>query len=216
MPFSNSSRWLRWVLIGVAVLIAAFVLLVIDSSGALLFRVVGLIGMALFALSVVTMLLTFRKARKLSPWSLVIGAVVSVACTLIFFTLASVPLPITAILLAACAGAMVGVGWSLTNLLFIDAGMVRARGNIWFLAVWALISADDAGRVVGGREDTLCRGAGFVSRHGSRRRQQLGAAGAVCPSPTADARRYFDHGRKTMSTFCSQCGVQLSASDLSV
>lgn len=30
MPFSNSSRWLRWVLIGVAVLIAAFVLLVID------------------------------------------------------------------------------------------------------------------------------------------------------------------------------------------
>ena len=138
MPFSNSSRWLRWVLIGVAVLIAAFVLLVIDSSGALLFRVVGLIGMALFALSVVTMLLTFRKARKLSPWSLVIGAVVSVACTLIFFTLASVPLPITAILLAACAGAMVGVGWSLTNLLFIDAGMVRARGNIWFLAVWAL------------------------------------------------------------------------------
>lgn len=138
MPFSNSSRWLRWVLICVAVLIAAFVLLVIDSSGALLFRVVGLIGMALFALSVVTMLLTFRKARKLSPWSLVIGAVVSVACTLIFFTLASVPLPITAILLAACAGAMVGVGWSLTNLLFIDAGMVRARGNIWFLAVWAL------------------------------------------------------------------------------
>jgi uncharacterized membrane protein HdeD (DUF308 family) len=75
MPFSNSSRWLRLVLIGVAVLIAAFVLLVIDSSGALLFRVVGLIGMALFALSVVTMLLTFRKARKLAPWSLVIGAV---------------------------------------------------------------------------------------------------------------------------------------------
>jgi hypothetical protein len=31
-----------------------------------------------------------------------------------------------------------GSGWSLTNLLFIDAGMVRARGNIWFLAVWAL------------------------------------------------------------------------------
>jgi hypothetical protein len=216
MPFSNSSRWLRWVLIGVAVLIAAFVLLVIDSSGALLFRVVGLIGMALFALSVVTMLLTFRKARKLSPWSLVIGAVVSVACTLIFFTLASVPLPITAILLAACAGAMVGV-----RLVPDEPAVHRrrhgagARQHLVLGGVGA-DSADDAGRVVGGREDTLCRGAGFVSRHGSRRRQQLGAAGAVCPSPTADARRYFDHGRKTMSTFCAQCGVQLSVRDLSV
>jgi len=138
MAFTISSRWLRWLLIGSAVLIAAFVLLVIDPSGALLFRIVGLIGMALFALSVVTMLLTFRKARKLSPWSLAIGAVVSVFCTWIFFALAGAPLSATAIVLAIAAGAMVGVGWSLSNLLLIDGNMVRARGNIWFLAVWAL------------------------------------------------------------------------------
>lgn len=138
MPLSISSRWLRWLLIAVAVLAAAFVLLVIDPSGALLFRVVGLIGMALFALSIVTMLLTFRKARKLSPWSLVIGAIVSVLCTWIFFALAGAPLSTAAILLAIAAGALVGIGWSLTNLLFIDGEAIRARGNIWFLAVWAL------------------------------------------------------------------------------
>ena len=138
MSLSISSRWLRWLLIAVAVLAAAFVLLVIDPSGALLFRVVGLIGMALFALSIVTMLLTFRKARKLSPWSLAIGAIVSVLCTWIFFALAGAPLSAAAILLAVAAGAMVGIGWSLTNLLFIDGEAIRARGNIWFLAVWAL------------------------------------------------------------------------------
>ena len=138
MSFSFSSRWLRWLLVAVAVLAAAFVLLVIDPTAALLFRVVGLIGMALFALSIVTMLLTFRKARKLSPWSLAIGAVVSVLCTWIFFALAGAPLSAAAIGFAIAAGAMVGVGWSLTNLLFIDGDMVRARGNIWFLAVWAL------------------------------------------------------------------------------
>ncbi|MDO9295244.1 hypothetical protein [Bradyrhizobium sp.] len=138
MSLSISSRWLRWLLITVAVLAAAFVLLVIDPSGALLFRVVGLIGMALFALSIVTMLLTFRKARKLSPWSLAIGAIVSVLCTWIFFALAGAPLSAAAILLAVAAGAMVGIGWSLTNLLFIDGEAIRARGNIWFLAVWAL------------------------------------------------------------------------------
>jgi hypothetical protein len=129
---------LRWLLIAVAVLVAAFTLLVLDPSGALLFRVVGIVGMALFALSVVTMLLTFRKARKLSPWSLAIGATVSVLCTWIFFALAGAPLSAVAIGLAVAAGAMVGVGWSLTNLLFIDGEAVRARGNIWFLAVWAL------------------------------------------------------------------------------
>lgn len=138
MSLSISSRWLRWLLIAVAVLAAASVLLVIDPSGALLFRVVGIAGMALFALSVVTMLLTFRKARKLSPWSLAIGATVSVLCTWIFFALAGAPVSAAAIGLAVAAGAMVGVGWSLTNLLFIDGETIRARGNIWFLAVWAL------------------------------------------------------------------------------
>jgi hypothetical protein len=122
----------------IAVLAVAFVLLVFDPSGALLFRVVGLIGMAMFALSVVMMLLTFRQARKLSPWSLGIGAIVSVLCTWIFFALAGTPLSIAVIMLAVAAGAMVGVGWSLTNLLFIDGEVIRARGNIWFLAVWAL------------------------------------------------------------------------------
>jgi len=135
---SISSRWLRWLLIAVAVLATAFVVLVIDPSGALLFRVVGIVGMALFALSIVMMLLTFRKARKLSPWSLAIGAIVSVLCTWIFFALAGAPLSASAIGLAVAAGAMVGVGWSLTNLLFIDGEAIRARGNIWFLAVWAL------------------------------------------------------------------------------
>jgi hypothetical protein len=138
MALSMSSRWLRWVLIGAAALVAVFALLIVDPSGALLFRIVGIAGMALFALSVVTMLLTFRKARKLSPWSLTIGAVVSVACTWIFFALEGAPLSAAPIVLAVAAGAMVGVGWSLTNLLFIDGDAVRARGNIWFLVVWAL------------------------------------------------------------------------------
>ncbi len=152
MPFRISSRWLRWLLISALVLIAAFALLVVDPSGALLFRIVGIVGMALFVLSALTMLLTFRKARKLSPWSLAIGAAVSVACTWIFFALAGAPLSAAAIALAIAAGAMVGVGWSLTNLLFIDGDAVRARGNVWFLAVWALsLMMTQVATLAGGR-----------------------------------------------------------------
>lgn len=152
MSLSISSRWLRWLLMAVAMLVAAFILLVIDPSGALLFRVVGIVGMALFALSVITMLLTFRKARKLSPWSLAIGAAVSVFCTWIFFALAGTPLSITVIMLAVAAGAMVGAGWSLTNLLFVDGEIIRARGNIWFLAVWALsLMMTQAATLAGGQ-----------------------------------------------------------------
>jgi hypothetical protein len=152
VSFSISSRWLRWLLMVAAALIAALVLLVVDPTGALLFRIIGLVGMALFALSVVTMLLTFRKARKLSPWSLLIGAIVSALCTWIFFALAGAPLSFAAILLAVAAGAMVGIGWSLTNLLFIDGEAIRARGNTWFLAVWAVsLIMTQAAALAGGK-----------------------------------------------------------------
>jgi hypothetical protein len=196
VSFSISSRWLRWLLMAAAALIAAFVLLVIDPTAALLFRIVGLIGMALFALSIVTMLLTFRKARKLSPWSLLIGAVVSVLCTWLFFALAGAPLSAAAILLAVAAGAMVGVGWSLTNLLFIDGATIQARGNIWFLAVWAVsLLMTQAAALAGGKTPyavalvsflgmglAVGNSFGLLARY-ARARRLLPASGSVAGEP---------------------------------
>ena len=133
--------WLIWALVGIATVSAMFVLLAIDLSGRLLLRWVGVIGTALFALSVAMMLLTFRKARRLSAWMLVLGAGASIVCTSVFFAVTRMPASSGVVVVAAGAGLLVGIGWSLTNLLFVDGADVRARGNLWFLAVWGVTLA---------------------------------------------------------------------------
>lgn len=147
-----SSRGLRWLLMAAAASVSAIALLIADPSGALLFRGIGLAGMVLFALSVAIMLLTFRKARRLSPWMLLTSATISVVCTATFFALAGAPLSRLMVVLATAVGAMVGIGWSLTNLLFVDGGSVRARGNLWYLAVWGLsLALTQVAALAGGR-----------------------------------------------------------------
>jgi hypothetical protein len=152
MRNTTAFRWLRWTLVGIVSLLAVLILLAIEPSGRLLLRTFGLIGTALFILSVAMMLLTFRKARRLSPWILAVGTGVSIVCTSVFFTLTGTPAATAVVVLATGAGLMIGAGWSLTNLLFVDGDEVRARGNLWFLAVWGvtLVLPQIAG-LMGGR-----------------------------------------------------------------
>jgi hypothetical protein len=152
MAALDFAGWRRWLLIGAAVLVGAVVLLIIDPSARLLLRVVGVVGTMLLLLSIVIMLLTFRKARRLSPWMLALSGTTSVVATSVFFALAGAPLPGAVLTLAVVAGALVGIGWSLTNLLFIDGEAVRARGNAWYLAVWgAALALPQLTMLLGGR-----------------------------------------------------------------
>jgi hypothetical protein len=135
-------RVLRWMGLALALLAMGLVLFALDSTGRLLGRVVGMAGTALFVLSIITMLLTFRTAKRLSPLALSFGALVSLATTLGFHLWAGAPTAPLVLALATLGGVLVGAGWSLTSLLFVDpattgAGGVRARGDLWFLAVWA-------------------------------------------------------------------------------
>ncbi|HRK25065.1 MAG TPA: hypothetical protein PLQ11_08950 [Beijerinckiaceae bacterium] len=128
----------RWLLMGLVAAAAGVALLVIDPTAALLFRVVGLVGMALFALSIVVMLLTFRRARTLSAWALLFSALSSILCTGLMARFGGVSLATAMMVLSAVAGGLVGIAWALTNLLFVENETVRARGTLWFLAIWAL------------------------------------------------------------------------------
>ena len=127
----------RWLVLGASLLAGASMLLLIDRSGKLLFRVVGLMGTVMFAFSILAMLLTFRKARRLSPWMLSLTAMISMACTLFFFSLTGSPLSGAAAAIAAAVGFVVGIGWSLSNLLFVDRELIQVHGTLWSLAIWA-------------------------------------------------------------------------------
>lgn len=152
MALAFPQRWLQWLVTAFLALMGAVVLLIIDPSAALLLRTVGLLATILFVVSVLVMLLTFRKARRLSPWMLAMSAAVSIVCTSVFFALTGTPASAGVVATAIVAGLLVGVGWSLTNLLFVDGGDVRSRGNLWFLAVWgATLALPQLAGLAGGR-----------------------------------------------------------------
>jgi len=129
---------LRWLKIGAMLLAGALILFLFDRSGKLLFRIIGLLGTVLFGFSVIVMLLTFRKAKRLSPWMLALTAFISMFCTLLFFTLTASPLSKLVATIAACIGFAAGIGWSLRNLLFVDREIIQIRGTLWSLLIWAV------------------------------------------------------------------------------
>jgi hypothetical protein len=123
--------------VGLLLLAAAVLLLVIDPSGKLLMRVAGILGTLLFLFSCLLMLLTFRKARHLSPWSLLLVAMISLSATLLFYVLMGSAQPGWSLAAATATGGLLGLFWSLTNRLERHADGVMARGNSWYLALWA-------------------------------------------------------------------------------
>jgi hypothetical protein len=193
MALAFPQRWLHWLVSAFLVLVGVAVLLVIDPSAALLLRTIGLLATILFIVSVVLMLLTFRKARRLSPWMLTISAIISVVCTSLFFSLTGAPVSSGVVVTAIVAGLMVGIGWSLTNLLFVDGKDVRARGNLWFLAVWGVsLLLPQIAALIGGRTPyavavmsfvgmglAVGNSLGLVARGRSARRQSRVRAGGA-------------------------------------
>lgn len=153
----------RWLLRALAVAIAAGVLVLIDPSLRLLFRVASILGTVLFVVSVVVMLLTFRKARGLEALPLVVTALLAVATTTIFFAFAGPPLGRLVVMLAVLAGLVVGIAWSTTGLVFVEGRLVRTRGTLWFLAVWALtLALPQILAAAAGRTPATAAVAGFV------------------------------------------------------
>jgi hypothetical protein len=105
------------------------------------FRLISVAGMAMLVLSIVTMVLTFRRAKAIEPVALLLSLAVSVIGTLVSLWFGG-RLPPPSMSLAAClAGALIGVAWSLTTLLFIDNGQIRGRGTAWHLVIWGLTFA---------------------------------------------------------------------------
>ena len=127
-----------WIALLIALVAGIFLLLI---SPPLFFRALSLLGVAMMMASAVIMLLTFRKAQRLSALALWI----SMAISLLAFTIYKAILPImvsgSVVAIALMTGSLLGIGWSAATEVTYEEGVVKRRGNAWYLAIWALIFA---------------------------------------------------------------------------
>jgi hypothetical protein len=104
-----------------------------------LLKIASILGIVLLLFSVLIMLLTYRKAKKISPLSLIFSMLISLTSLIIYMELLKVRLPILLWMAAFAAGGLMGIGWSLTSRLVWIKGLIKSQGDIWYLVVWALV-----------------------------------------------------------------------------
>lgn len=128
-------------MLAAALAVLALISLFFESPLQTFFRLISIAGTAMLILSVVMMVLTFRKAKTIEPFALLLALGISIFGTLISLWFGG-RTPATSMLLAALlAGSLIGVAWSLTTLLFIDNTEIRGRGTAWYLVIWGLTFA---------------------------------------------------------------------------
>lgn len=128
-------------MLAAALAVLALISLFFESPLQTFLRLISIAGTAMLILSVVMMVLTFRKAKTIEPFALLLALGISIFGTLISLWFGG-RTPATSMLLAALlAGSLIGVAWSLTTLLFIDNTEIRGRGTAWYLVIWGLTFA---------------------------------------------------------------------------
>ena len=128
---------LWWILIGSGLVIVSLFLYLISPR--LFFKTVTVGGLILCAASIVTMILTFRKEKKVSNLTLMLSVCVSVITLFLYSSLLAVKINTGFFLLLIICGLLAGFGWSLTTSLTMQEGEIKKKGNIGYLIIWGLI-----------------------------------------------------------------------------
>lgn len=107
----------------------------------LIMKIISVIFLIVFVLSTALLVLTFRKPRKVSVFSLMLAMIISLV-TLTVFSLLTHYRP-SLLLMAAMvvAGLLIGVVWSQATRIYIENGKVMSHNSVWYLVVWGSIFA---------------------------------------------------------------------------
>lgn len=131
----------RVALLGLGVLIVLFLFSLLTPDPAAAFvQCVAYVGVAATIVAAVIMILTFRCARAIEAPALVAAMATTVA-TAGAGLAAAAPPSFAAALAAIAVGLGFGAYWSTTMILQRDGDGIRARGTLWYLAVWAITVA---------------------------------------------------------------------------
>lgn len=123
-----------WVLVAVAA--AAVSLLLMALNMRFFLRVVSLAGVVLMTVSIVVMLLTYRRSREIRPKAMGIAMAMSFVSLFVYSLFLPASLGRAVWLTVFLLGVLAGIGWSLVTPMFREGGAVKREGNLWYLGVW--------------------------------------------------------------------------------
>ena len=107
-------------------------------------------------LSALVMVVTFRRAKSVSPSSLIIGIGLSLLVALIYPLITGASSGVLIPTAGIVVGSVVGLVWAATNAVFIESNTIRSRGDGWYLMIWALTLAIPQGfAIFTGRPPTV-------------------------------------------------------------
>jgi hypothetical protein len=104
----------------------------------LFLRLVAIAATAVFLAATALMLLTFRRARRVTTASLLAPVLVSGAILLLYCALLRAMPSAGWVIASLVAGVVLGVIWARTHTLFRTSdGGIRSRASLWYLGAWA-------------------------------------------------------------------------------
>ena len=106
----------------------------------LLLRLVAIAATFVFLAATAVMLLTFRRARRVTTASLLVPVLVSAAILVLYCVFLRATPSVGWLATALATGAALGATWARSHTLFrARDGGVRSRASLWYLGVWAAV-----------------------------------------------------------------------------
>ena len=126
----------------------------------LLLRLFALLATGVFLLAVLLVLLTFRRARRVTAAGLLVPVGMSLAVLALYCAILGATPRAVWVVVGLIGGGAAGALWARTHRLFRGGdGAVRSRANLWYLAVWASVLAlNQLVAVVAGRSSRVLVG----------------------------------------------------------
>ena len=106
-----------------------------------LLKTFSILALIIFVLSIVILIVTLRKPKRVSVSSIVLTIIVSLMTLAAFSSLTRYTPPAWLWLLLVAAGIVVGTVWARTTKVFAKGNQVMSQNSILYLVVWGAIFA---------------------------------------------------------------------------
>jgi hypothetical protein len=109
--------------------------------GTIFSKLFSIIMLAIFALSVLLLILTYRKPKKLSLRSLGITLAMSMLSVVFYVSIIGYSASFGIWFFMALFGALIGYLWARTSEVYIENDQIMSRNSVWYLVVWGGVFA---------------------------------------------------------------------------